>query len=331
VEINNLHRQLLHKESAIGLPKVDSARQSLLELNSGVRITTHCTQLDSSNARDILGGYDLILDCTDNVATRYLLNDACVLLNKPLVSGSALQLEGQLTVYNFNGGPCYRCMFPKPPPPEAVTNCGDGGVLGAITGVIGTLQALEAIKIVTQQPGVLAGRLLLFDGEQTSFRNVKLRAKRPDCDVCSTKPKIQQLIDYEQFCGAKATDKDPKLAVLDRSQRITVQDYQQLLNGQVKHVLVDVRSPNEFEICQLPANSINIPIKSILDNKAVDKVSELVADGNTQLIVVCRRGNDSQLAVARLKEQLGQLCEPKDIIGGLHAWTKHIDPDFPIY
>jgi adenylyltransferase and sulfurtransferase len=321
----------LHKETAIGHSKVESARQSLLELNSNVRVTTHCTQLDSANAREILDRYDLILDCTDNVATRYLLNDACVLLNKPLVSGSALQLEGQLTVYNCNGGPCYRCLFPKPPPPEAVTNCGDGGVLGAITGVIGTLQALEAIKIVTQQPGVLAGRLLLFDGEQTSFRNVKLRTKRSDCDVCSTQPKVKELIDYEQFCGAKATDKDPKLTLLDRSQRITVQDYQQLLKEQVKHVLVDVRSPNEFDICQLQADSINIPIKCILDNKAVDTISQLVADGNTELIVVCRRGNDSQLAVAHLKEQLKQLCEPKDIIGGLHAWTKHIDPEFPMY
>uniref|UniRef100_A0A8W7PPE1 THIF-type NAD/FAD binding fold domain-containing protein n=1 Tax=Anopheles coluzzii TaxID=1518534 RepID=A0A8W7PPE1_ANOCL len=181
VELTNLHRQLLHTEATVGLTKVTSVQSYLEQLNSQIEIETHHAQLTSENALALLEPYDVVVDATDNVATRYLLNDACVLLRKPLVSGSALQLEGQLTVYNYRGGPCYRCLFPTPPPPESVTNCGDGGVLGAITGVIGALQALETIKIILSNEGVLAGRLLLFDGQQSAFRNLKLRPKKPTC------------------------------------------------------------------------------------------------------------------------------------------------------
>lgn len=181
------------------------------------------------------------------------------------------QFEGQLTVYNYNSGPCYRCIFPTPPPPETVTNCGDGGVIGAITGVIGTLQALEAIKMILGLNELLAGRLLLFDGTQTTFRIVKLRGKRENCNICSGTPTITQLIDYEQFCGMKASDKDTKLNVLDNSDRITVEQYNSILQDKTDHLLIDVRSSNEFEICNIQ-NSINIPIKDILSNKALESI-----------------------------------------------------------
>lgn len=169
-------------------------------------------------------------------------------------------------MYNQNFGPCYRCIFPTPPPPETVTNCGDGGVIGAVPGVIGTLQALEAIKLVLSLDGVLSGRLLLFDGSQAAFRTVKLRGKRENCDVCSAKPTITKLIDYEQFCGMKASDKDSKLNVLENCDRITVNEYNAIVQEKLKHLLIDVRSTNEFDICNIP-NSINIPIKDILSDR----------------------------------------------------------------
>ncbi|KXJ75321.1 hypothetical protein RP20_CCG011983 [Aedes albopictus] len=334
VELTNLHRQLLHTESSVGLTKVESVQSYLEELNSQIEVVTHHLQLTSDNALQILEPYDIVVDATDNVATRYLLNDACVLLKKPLVSGSALQLEGQLTIYNFNGGPCYRCLFPNPPPPETVTNCGDGGVLGAITGVIGALQALETIKIILGNTGVLSGRLLLFDGQQSTFRNLKLRPKKADCAVCSDQPSLTKLIDYEQFCSMKATDKDSHLNLLAPHERITVQEYRNLAESNVPHLLIDVRGANQFEICQLPT-SVNVPIDDILKNRRTTEVAQLAAQsgGNVPVFVVCRRGNDSQLAVRHLAELFREqgLEPPRDIVGGLHAWTRNVDPEFPIY
>uniref|UniRef100_A0A8D8MF05 Adenylyltransferase and sulfurtransferase MOCS3 homolog n=1 Tax=Culex pipiens TaxID=7175 RepID=A0A8D8MF05_CULPI len=334
VELTNLHRQLLHTESTVGLTKVDSVRDYLQELNSQIEVSTHHTQLTSDNALTILEQYDIVVDATDNVATRYLLNDACVLLKKPLVSGSALQLEGQLTVYNHKSGPCYRCLFPNPPPPETVTNCGDGGVLGAITGVIGALQALETIKIILGNDGVLSGRLLLFDGHQSSFRNLKLRGKKADCVVCSDNATLTKLIDYEQFCSMKATDKDSHLALLTPEERITVQEYKRIVDSKQRHVLVDVRGANQFEICQLPC-SVNVPIEDILKNRrgVTDILGSSESDDEVAVFVVCRRGNDSQLAVRHLAPLFKErgLPTPRDIVGGLHAWTRNVDKEFPIY
>jgi len=207
VKLNNLHRQLLHSEISTGQPKVFSAADSLRKLNSSVEVTPYDIQIDSSNALDIIRQYDVVVDATDNVATRYLLNDACVMASRPLVSGSALQLEGQLIVYSYNNGPCYRCLFPVPPPPETVTNCGDGGVLGAVPGVIGVLQALETVKILLGHHGVLSKSMLLFDGSDCSFRKVRVRDRNPSCAVCGSEPSVTALIDYEQFCGSKANDK----------------------------------------------------------------------------------------------------------------------------
>jgi len=199
---------------------------------------------------DIIKAFDVVLDCTDNVATRYLLNDACVMTRKPLVSGSALRWEGQLTVYNFQGGPTYRCLYPTPPPPSAVTNCSDGGVLGVIPGVIGVMQALEAIKIITQDTSSLSGKLLLFDGQESRFRTVKLRPRTEDGG------KINQLIDYVQFCGSGATDKDEGISILDKSQRLTASQLNDRMPVE-NFLLVDVRLDTEFEIAALPGKVQN--------------------------------------------------------------------------
>lgn len=319
----------MHTEEAIGQEKVESLKHSLLKLNSNTRVTTFNIQLDSKTAKNIIKDFDIVLDCTDNVATRYLLNDACVMFKKPLVSGSALQFEGQLTVYNYKEGPCYRCLFPRPPPPEAVTNCGDGGVFATVTGIIGTMQAMEATKIIQGFDGVLAGKLLIYDALQTTFRTVKLRGRKNNCDVCGENPTICELIDYEQFCGMKATDKDSHLNILSPDDRITVEEFNEkfLNNG---NLLIDVRSKNEFEICQLP-HAINIPIKELVDDRKLEEIQKIInKTEKSPIFLVCRRGNDSQLAV----QQLGKLFEEltfKDIIGGLHAWTQRIDSHFPIY
>jgi adenylyltransferase/sulfurtransferase len=194
----------------------------------------------------------VVVDATDNVATRYLLNDACVLLRIPLVSGGALGMDGQITVYNHEGGPCYRCIFPTPPPPETVGNCSDNGIIGAITGVIGSLQALEVLKIVTGKQASLQGKLIVFSGTQSSFRAVKLRPKRLDCCVCGVNPSITQLIDYAQFCGAGPHDKALDLKVLKIEERINVKEYKRILDEGVPHVMLDVREEIQFEICSFP-------------------------------------------------------------------------------
>ncbi|XP_053988637.1 adenylyltransferase and sulfurtransferase MOCS3 [Hylaeus anthracinus] len=336
VEINNLHRQLLFRETDIGTPKVNAAAKNLNCLNSNIKITPYKIQLDSSNALEIIKCYDVVLDATDNAATRYLLNDACVLSKKPLVSGSALRFEGHLSVFNYYG-PCYRCIFPKPPPPETVTNCGDGGVFGPVVGTIGVLQAVEALKVLLKMPHILSGQLLLYDGLETKFRNINLRAKNVDCPVCGEHPTIQKLIDYEQFCGAKANDKDPQLAILKEEERMSVEEYKETLKlGTKPHVLIDVRSSEEFQICRLE-NSVNIPLNEINNNERImlikNKMQEMKKEHDeVGLYVMCRRGNDSQKAVKHFQTMLSESnLEIKDIIGGIHAWSKKIDHTFPVY
>lgn len=329
VERSNLHRQTLHTVARCGMSKAESARIALLDVNPNCQITCYTRLLNRFNALHILESYDVVLDCTDNVATRYLLNDACVMLHKPLVSGSALKFDGQLTVYNYGAqGPCYRCIYPVPPPPEAVTNCGDGGVLGAVTGIIGSMQALEAIKIIVGIGDILAGRLLIFDGFSCQFRNIRIRSKRGNCHVCSSQPLITDLIDYELFCGMHANDKENPLQLLDPEQRLSVVDYTTSVQSH-KHLLFDVRQPAEFEICQLPA-SINVPLAQILDDSYLEQFAQQLETEELPVVVVCRRGNDSQIAVQHLHNRFPELSI-RDLKGGLHAWTANIDQDFPIY
>ncbi|XP_043664642.1 adenylyltransferase and sulfurtransferase MOCS3 [Vespula pensylvanica] len=336
IEINNLHRQVLFTEGTIGMPKVTVAAEFLNKLNSYTEVTPYKLQLDSSNALKIIELYDIVLDATDNVATRYLLNDACVLSNKPLISGSALRFEGHLSVFNYKG-PCYRCIFPKPPSPETVTNCGDGGVLGAAVGTIGVLQAVEAIKVILDMPETLSGRLLVFDGIETRFRNINLRTRNQECAICGKNPIIKELIDYEQFCGAKANDKNPNLNLLKNEDRITVETYHHITKFNTEdHLLIDVRSPEEFQICRL-RNSINIPLYEIYKDNATKQIkSEIDKQDNGKTIskvyVLCRRGNDSQKAVKHLQQIFkDSKLNIKDIIGGIHAWSNKIDSTFPIY
>ncbi|EDW80403.1 uncharacterized protein Dwil_GK18675 [Drosophila willistoni] len=331
VERSNFHRQTLHTEARCGMAKTESARIALLELNPSCRIHCHSELINSHNASNIMRSYDVVLDCSDNVATRYLLNDACVIFRKPLVSGSALKMDGQLTVYNYGAqGPCYRCIYPVPPPPEAVTNCGDGGVLGAVTGVIGSLQALETIKIIVGGLGeVLAGRMLIFDGTTGQFRNIRIRSKRSNCHACSSQPLITDLIDYELFCGMHATDKDHPLQLLESDQRLDVQTYHDKLESQ-PHLLFDVRSTAEFEICQLSTNAINLPLAEVLDDSYLKRFAVELQNKDLPIIVLCRRGNDSQIAVQHMRNRFPD-HSIRDLIGGLHAWTRKVDPDFPIY
>uniref|UniRef100_A0A1A9X3N2 Adenylyltransferase and sulfurtransferase MOCS3 homolog n=1 Tax=Glossina brevipalpis TaxID=37001 RepID=A0A1A9X3N2_9MUSC len=331
VECSNFHRQILHTESRVGKSKVSSAYEALKAINSHCQIDMLGVLLNSGNASEIIQSYDIVLDCSDNVPTRYLLNDTCVALGKPLISGSALQLDGQLTVYNYGeAGVCYRCLFPMPPPPKAVTNCGDGGVLGAVTGVIGSLQALEAIKVALNGTGgmeVLSKRLLIFDGASCSFRCVSLRGRRKDCSACSNVPLIPNNLDYEKFCGMQASDKDYALKLLMPMQRVSVEEYKDLIGK--PHLLWDVRQPAEFEICKLP-NSENVPLKTILDDSFVERFKEQLQDKTLPIFVLCRRGNDSQIAAQHMINKFPK-HNIRDISGGLHAWHYKIDPNFPIY
>ncbi|KAL5008149.1 hypothetical protein ScPMuIL_013730 [Solemya velum] len=339
VELSNLHRQILHTERRIGIPKSASVIGACQQLNSDVKFVPYHLQLNSENALNLIKHYDVVLDATDNVASRYLLNDACVLAGKPLVSGSALRFQGQLTVYNHKGGPCYRCLFPKPPPPETVTNCSDGGVLGVVPGIIGCLQALEAIKIAAGMDSSFSQRLLLFDGLDGTFRGVSIRKKSLGCLVCGDNPTITKLIDYEQFCGAGANDKDQALHILSENERIKPKEYKSMLDCGTPHVLVDVRLPVELEICHLPAPAINIPMDSLCKETSKEKLLNtakvLESSGEcVPIIVVCRQGNDSQVAVRKFKELMQDTdCHFvfKDLLGGLTSWAKQIDNTFPVY
>ncbi|KAM9466561.1 adenylyltransferase and sulfurtransferase MOCS3 isoform 1-T1 [Clarias gariepinus] len=341
VELSNLHRQVLHTEKTLGLPKAQSAAQTLSRLNSTTQCVPYHLQLSSENALQLIQQYDIVADCSDNVPTRYLVNDACVLSGKPLVSASALRMEGQLTVYNYNGGPCYRCLYPVPPPPETVTNCSDGGVLGVVVGVMGCLQALEVLKIASAQKSSFGQQLLMFDAQDCRFRSIKLRAKQAGCAVCGEMPTVTELQDYERFCGSSATDKCRRLNLLPAEQRVSVQEYKSIMDCGTPHLLLDVRPKVEVDICHLPV-SINIPLSSLEDKRTdhihflKEKIGNLKMQITSEIpvYVVCKQGNDSQLAVQLLQKMSGIELEHivvKDITGGLMAWANKIDPSLPKY
>ncbi|KAI7804909.1 adenylyltransferase and sulfurtransferase MOCS3 [Triplophysa rosa] len=346
VELSNLHRQVLHTELTLGQPKALSAAGAISRLNSAIQCVPYHLQLSRENAIQLIQHvlmYDIVADCSDNVPTRYLVNDACVLTGKPLVSASALRMEGQLTVYNYRGGPCYRCLYPSPPPPDTVTNCSDGGVLGVVPGIMGCLQALEVLKIASGQGSSFEKQLLMFDGQEGRFRSIQLRAKQAGCAVCGETPTVTQLQDYERFCGSAATDKCRRLNLLTKEQRVSVQEYKEIVDTSTPHVLLDVRPKVEVDICRLKT-SINIPLASLEEKKSEqitllkDKICELKQHGSitsqVPVFVVCKLGNDSQKAVQVLEKMSGKEIEPvtlKDIGGGLMAWANKIDPSFPQY
>ncbi|KAL3500149.1 hypothetical protein ACH5RR_039242 [Cinchona calisaya] len=340
VELNNLHRQIIHGEAYIGRSKVESAAAACRAINSTVEIVELKEAFRTTNALDIVRKYDIVIDATDNVPSRYMINDCCVVLGKPLISGAALGLEGQLTVYNYNGGPCYRCLFPTPPPTTACQRCADSGVLGVVPGVIGCLQALEAIKVASYVGEPLSGRMLLFDALAGRLRIVKIRGRSLQCEACGENEALTEEqfreIDYEIFTQTSLSTVPLKLNLLPVGSRISSKEYRErVVKGEV-HVLVDVRPAHHYKIVSLP-KSINIPLPSLearlpeitsaLVNKDDSKNASI--DSNVSLYVICRRGNDSQRAVQYL-HKMG-FSSAKDIIGGLESWAHDVDPNFPTY
>ncbi|XP_051204625.1 adenylyltransferase and sulfurtransferase MOCS3-1 [Lolium perenne] len=337
VELNNLHRQIIHQEAYIGRSKVKSAADACRAINSSIQVVEHHHTLKPSNALEVVTKYDIVVDATDNLPTRYMISDCCVLLNKPLISGAALGLEGQLTVYHHNGSPCYRCLFPNPPPVAACQRCSDSGVLGVVPGVIGCMQALEAIKVATGVGEPLSGRMLLFDALSTRIRIVKIRGSSPVCSICAENSVFTQedfqKFDYESFTQSPMSDKSaPSLNLLPESARITCTEYKSLIDKGEPHVLLDVRPAHHFQIVSLP-RSLNIPLSALAEKlpmleTSLKKMMDS-SDGQPAVYVVCRRGNDSQSAVQLLREK--GFHSTKDIVGGLQSWAHDVDPEFPAY
>lgn len=314
VDDSNLQRQIIHGTSTLGLPKLESAKRRMLDLNPFIEVSTYGEPLTSANALDIMADYDVIVDGTDNFQTRYLTNDACVLLGKPNVYGSIFRFEGQASVFYAKEGPCYRCLFPEPPPPGLVPSCAEGGVLGVLPGVIGTIQATEAVKLIIGQGEPLIGRLLLYDALEMSFTTLKLR-KNPDCVICSDHPTVTQLIDYDQFCGVVPHEVDAQ------GLEMTVKDLQARLeqNGH-DLVVIDVREPHEWEISHLDF------AKLIPKNDLPDHFSEL--DQTKEYVLHCKSGVRS-LDAAKLMKAAG--FRVKSLRGGINAWAREVDPNLPIY
>jgi sulfur-carrier protein adenylyltransferase/sulfurtransferase len=318
VDTSNLQRQVIHGTSWVGKPKIESAKNRIHEINPYCQVDLYETRLSSENALEIIEPYDIVVDGTDNFPTRYLVNDACVLLNKPNVYGSIFRFEGQATVFNYEDGPNYRDLYPEPPPPGLVPSCAEGGVLGILPGIIGIIQATETVKIITRQGNTLSGRLLLYNALEMKFRELKLRPN-------PIRPVIEKLIDYEQFCGipqAKAEEAKQQMEISE----MTVKELKELLDSGAKDfVLVDVRNPNEYEIAKIPG-SVLIPLPDIENGDGVAKVKE-VLNGH-RLIAHCKMGGRSAKALAILKEAG---IEGTNVKGGINAWSQEIDASVPQY
>jgi adenylyltransferase/sulfurtransferase len=319
VDRSNLQRQVIHGTSWVGKPKIESAKHRILEINPHCQVDLYETRLSAENALQIAEPYDIVVDGTDNFPTRYLVNDTCVLLNKPNVYGSIFRFEGQATVFNYEGGPNYRDLYPEPPPPGMVPSCAEGGVLGILPGIIGVIQATETVKIILGKGTTLSGRLLLFNALDMTFRELKLRPN-PE------RPVIDKLIDYEMFCGipqAKAAEAEAKQGM----QEITVQELKQILDsGSNEYVVIDVRNPHEYEIARIPG-TVLIPLPEIENGRGVEQVKELL--NGHQLIAHCKMGGRSAKALGILKEQAG--IEGINVKGGITAWSREIDASVPEY
>ncbi len=318
VDSSNLQRQIIHGTSWVGKPKIASAQNRILEINPDCQVDLYETRITSENALDLIKPYDIVVDGTDNFPTRYLVNDACVLLNKPNVYGSIFRFEGQATVFNYQDGPNYRDLYPEPPPPGMVPSCAEGGVLGILPGIIGCIQATETIKIILGQGMTLSGRLLLFNALEMKFRELKLRPN-------PIRPVIEKLIDYEFFCGvtqAKAAEAKQQMEM----QEITVQELKEILDrGTKDFVLIDVRNPNEYEIAKIPG-SILVPLPDIESGAGVSKIKELL--NGHRLIAHCKLGGRSAKALGILKN-VG--IEGINVKGGITAWSREIDASVPEY
>jgi len=316
VDYTNLQRQVIHDTADVGRLKLESARDTIHDINPFVEVVGYETRLSSENALDILKDYDIVADGTDNFPTRYLVNDACVLLGKPNVYGSIFRFEGQASVFYAKEGPCYRCLYPEPPPPGLVPSCAEGGVLGVLPGIIGSMQALETIKLILGSGDSLIGRLLLFDALSMKFRELKLR-KNPECVVCGPKPTVTKLIDYELFCGIRGEEHVPPTTVPE----ISPQDLKKMMDEKKPFVLVDVREPHEFQICRIP-ESMLIPLGQV-----PRRMNEL--NSADEIVVHCRSGMRSAQAVQLLMK--AGFRKIYNLRGGILAWSDHVDPSVPKY
>lgn len=325
VEETNLHRQVIHNETRVGESKAISAQRTINDLNSKCECYVYKLLLTSENALSIIKPYDIVIDATDNVCATYLINDACVLSNKILIQASALRMEGQLSVFNYNNGPCYRCLNPVPPPAETVSKCNVSGVVGVVPGIMGCFQAMEAIKIAAGLGASYSQKLLIYDAELGKVRIVKTRPKQENCSVCGKNPTVTSLIDYEEFCHMKQCFNKMN------ENRISCEEYNTILKEKKPHVLIDVRTEEAFSEVHLP-NAINIP-KLKLDSN-IGKINELLKEtakeagvNEVPLYLICRSGLTSSNSIPILKEH-GVTC--KDIAGGLLEWKAKIDPSLSI-
>jgi adenylyltransferase/sulfurtransferase len=322
VDESNLQRQIIHGASDVGRSKAESARDTVLEINPLIRVNLHEERLDSSNVMDLFSAYDLIVDGTDNFATRYLVNDACVLLGKPYVWGSIFRFDGQASVFWAEYGPCYRCLYPEPPPPGMVPSCAEGGVLGVLCASIGSIQVTEAIKLITGIGDPLVGRLMVYDALEMVYRQVRIR-KDPNCAVCGANPTVTELIDYDAFCGVISDE----AAEAARDSTISVRELKDMLDarerGERDFVLIDVREPHEFEIVQIPG-AILIPKGEFLDGSALSKLPQ-----DKQVVLHCKVGGRSAEALAVVKG--AGFADAVHVGGGVVAWVDQIEPHKPNY
>ena len=318
VDFSNLQRQVIHATSGLGSLKVESARDRMLDINPDIRVDTYNEPFTSDNAVRIAQDYDILIDGTDNFATRYLTNDLCVLLGKPNVYGSIYRFDGQVSVFDARYGPCYRCLFPEPPPPGLIPSCAEGGVLGVLPGTIGTIQATEALKILLGIGEPLIGRLLLYNALDMSFDFVKLR-KNPQCKVCGLDPEVTELIDYEEFCGVPGYDLEKGSVGGDWD--ITAEQLADKLEHGDQIRLLDVREPHELEISHLDGATV-IPLGQL-----AARLSEL--DSAEEMVVLCKSGTRSARALELLVS--AGFRKVKNLEGGINAWAEEIDPSLPIY
>jgi adenylyltransferase/sulfurtransferase len=316
VDFTNLQRQVIHGTKDVGKKKLDSAAETMLDINPYVEIDRHETALTSENALDILKDYDIVVDGTDNFPTRYLVNDACVLLKKPNVYGSIFRFEGQATIFAYPGGPCYRCLYPEPPPPGLVPSCAEGGVLGILPGTVGLIQATETVKLILGIGEPLIGRLVLYDALAMKFRELKLR-RNPECPVCGDHPTITKLIDYQEFCGIpnQVHEEKPMDGDIDPT------EVKSKIDRGDRFVLIDVREPHEYQICNIPQAKL-IPLGDL-----PKRVNEL--NSADEIIAHCKSGMRSAKAVDFLKQ--AGFKKVRNMKGGILAWSDKVDPSVPKY
>ena len=319
VDESNLQRQIIHGQSDIGKSKAQSAKEKIAEINPYVNVITHETRLDTSNVMEIFSQYDIIVDGTDNFATRYLVNDACVLLKKPYVWGSIYRFDGQASVFWAEYGPCYRCLYPEPPPPGMVPSCAEGGVLGVLCATIGSIQTTEAIKVLTGVGEPLIGSLMVYDALDMTFRKIKVR-KDPNCPLCSQNPTQTALLpDYEAFCGVLSDAAQEASA----GSTITVQELKSKIDAQEKYYLIDVREPSEYEIVKIPTAHL-IPKQGFIDGSVLATLPQ-----DRPIILHCKSGVRSAECLAILKD--AGFSDASHVSGGVVAWAKQIDTSLPVY